>query len=70
MTRKNVVTRTDNLCKNFREIQTVRDLNLRVYLGSRFGLLCRNGVGKIMIEVCHLLFGTIIHLTSPYTVKF
>ncbi len=41
-----IVIKTVNLCKNFGNIHAVRDLNLEVPAGSRFGLLGPNGAGK------------------------
>lgn len=46
MTRNGKVIRTEGLNKNFGPVQAVRDLNLEVLSGSRFGFLGPNGAGK------------------------
>ncbi len=46
MTHNEIVIHTDRLSKNFDSIQAVRDLNLEVYSGNRFGFLGPNGAGK------------------------
>jgi len=46
MARNGNVIRTRALCKNFGTVQAVRNLDLEVSSGSRFGLLGPNGSGK------------------------
>jgi len=46
MARNGTVIRTESLSKNFGPVQAVRDLNLEVSSGSRFGFLGPNGAGK------------------------
>lgn len=46
MARNGTVIRTVGLYKNFGSVQAVRDLNLEVFSGSRFGFLGPNGAGK------------------------
>ena len=40
------VIRTRGLDKNFGSVQAVRNLDLEVFSGSRFGFLGPNGAGK------------------------
>ena len=46
MTNKDAVIRTENLSRDFGEIQAVNDLSLSIYPGEVFGLLGPNGAGK------------------------
>jgi ABC-2 type transport system ATP-binding protein len=46
MARNGTVIRTEGLNKNFGSVQAVRNLNLEVASGSRFGFLGPNGAGK------------------------
>jgi ABC-2 type transport system ATP-binding protein len=46
MARNGTVIRTEGLSKNFGSVQAVRNLNLEVSSGSRFGFLGPNGAGK------------------------
>ncbi|MFW9961528.1 MAG: ATP-binding cassette domain-containing protein, partial [Candidatus Thorarchaeota archaeon] len=46
MARNGTVIRTESLSKNFDSVQAVRNLNLEVSSGSRFGFLGPNGAGK------------------------
>lgn len=46
MARNGTVIRTEGLNKSFGPVQAVRDLNLEVSPGSRFGFLGPNGAGK------------------------
>jgi len=46
MARNGTVIRTEGLNKNFGSVQAVRNLNLEVSSGSRFGFLGPNGAGK------------------------
>jgi len=46
MTRNGHVIKTQALSKNFDTVQAVRDLDLEVATGSRFGFLGPNGAGK------------------------
>ncbi|MBN2229371.1 MAG: ABC transporter ATP-binding protein [Candidatus Thorarchaeota archaeon] len=46
MTRNGSVIRTEGLNKSFSSVQAVRNLNLEVAPGSRFGFLGPNGAGK------------------------
>ena len=46
MARNDVVIRTEQLSKSFGSIQAVRNLDLEVFAGSRFGFLGPNGAGK------------------------
>ena len=46
MARNGTVIRTESLSKNFGPVQAVRNLNLEVSSGSRFGFLGPNGAGK------------------------
>ncbi|MDH4212330.1 MAG: ABC transporter ATP-binding protein [Candidatus Thorarchaeota archaeon] len=46
MARNGTVIRTEDLNKNFGSVQAVRNLNLEVSSGSRFGFLGPNGAGK------------------------
>ncbi len=46
MARNGIVIQTSGLSKNFGSIHAVRNLNLEVFSGSRFGFLGPNGAGK------------------------
>jgi len=46
MARSELIIQTRGISKNFGSIQAVRDLNLEVLSGSRFGFLGPNGAGK------------------------
>ena len=46
MARNGIVIQTSGISKNFGEIKAVRDLDLEVLSGSRFGFLGPNGAGK------------------------
>ncbi len=46
MARNELVIRTEGLNKNFGSVQAVRNLDLEVFSGSRFGFLGPNGAGK------------------------
>ncbi|MGY5864647.1 MAG: ABC transporter ATP-binding protein [Candidatus Thorarchaeota archaeon] len=46
MAKNEIVIRTNGLNKRFDTVQAVRDLNLEVRSGSRFGFLGPNGAGK------------------------
>ena len=46
MVRNGTVIRTEGLSKNFGSVQAVRNLDLEVSSGSRFGFLGPNGAGK------------------------
>ena len=46
MMNKDAVIRTENLSRDFGEIQAVNDLSLSIYPGEVFGLLGPNGAGK------------------------
>jgi ABC-2 type transport system ATP-binding protein len=46
MTNNGIVIQTNGLNKHFGTVQAVRDLNLEVRSGSRFGFLGPNGAGK------------------------
>jgi ABC-2 type transport system ATP-binding protein len=46
MARNGTVIRTEGLSKSFGSVQAVRNLNLEVSSGSRFGFLGPNGAGK------------------------
>ena len=46
MARNGTAIRTESLNKNFGSVQAVRNLNLEVSSGSRFGFLGPNGAGK------------------------
>lgn len=40
------VLKTDNLCKNYRRTQVLKDLNMNIPKGSIYGFVGRNGAGK------------------------
>ena len=44
--KKDIVIHSESLNKRFESVQALRDLNLQVFTGSRFGLLGPNGAGK------------------------
>lgn len=46
MSKHNISIKTNALTKNFGPVQAVRDLNLEIPVGTRFGFLGPNGAGK------------------------
>lgn len=40
------VLKTDNLCKNYRRVQVLKNLNMNIPKGSIYGFVGRNGAGK------------------------
>ena len=40
------VLKTDNLCKNYRKVQVLKNLNMNIPKGSIYGFVGRNGAGK------------------------
>lgn len=46
MTQNGISIKTEALCKNFDTVQAVKNLDLKVATGGRFGFLGPNGAGK------------------------
>ncbi|OLS19427.1 MAG: Daunorubicin/doxorubicin resistance ATP-binding protein DrrA, partial [Candidatus Thorarchaeota archaeon AB_25] len=46
MTTNNISIKTDALTKHFGSLQAVRNLDLEIPVGTRFGFLGPNGAGK------------------------
>lgn len=45
----NMILKTTDLCKNFKEQKAVRDVSLNIERNSIYGLLGANGAGKSTI---------------------
>ncbi|MCK5390239.1 MAG: ATP-binding cassette domain-containing protein, partial [Candidatus Thorarchaeota archaeon] len=66
LARNGTVIKTEGLNKSFGSIQAVRNLDLEVSTGSRFGLLGPNGSGKT--TTVRILSGLLKHTSGLATV--
>ena len=47
---KEIVLKTHNITKNYSGTEALSDFNMTIYKGDIYGLIGRNGAGKVRIQ--------------------